>query len=43
MAKCKICGTEKFDRGYCTKKVTCQDLKIIYNNGKPLIKEASKK
>ncbi|KKK68476.1 hypothetical protein LCGC14_2943640, partial [marine sediment metagenome] len=23
---CEICGTEKFDRGHCTKTVTCKDL-----------------
>ena len=33
---CEICNTEKFMDGTCTNKVTCQDLKIIYNNGKPL-------
>ncbi|KKK94092.1 hypothetical protein LCGC14_2686290 [marine sediment metagenome] len=31
---CQICNTEYFNRGYCSKKVTCQDLKLIYNNGK---------
>ncbi len=36
MEKCKICGTKKFMEGTCTKKVTCEDLKLIYNNGKPL-------
>ena len=36
MEKCKICGTKKFMEGTCTKKVTCEDLKLIYNNGKHL-------
>ena len=33
---CEICGTEKFMEDACTKKVTCQDLKLIYNEGKPM-------
>ena len=33
---CDVCGTQKFDRGQCSEKITCQDIKKIYNNGKPL-------
>lgn len=38
---CKICGTEEFNRGHCTRKVTCQDLKEIYNEGSPNINKAN--
>ena len=40
--KCKRCRTEYFNRGHCLPKgkgVSCEGLKLIYNEGKPLIKK----
>ena len=37
MVKCDICGKEYFNRGLgCTKDFTCEDIKTLYNEGKPL-------
>ena len=37
MVKCDICGKEYFNRGLgCTKDFTCEDIKTLYNKGKPL-------
>ena len=41
--KCEVCGKKKFMEGTCTKKVTCEDLKLIYNNGKGLIEKDGEK
>ena len=33
---CKTCGKEYFNRGECSKELTCEDVRLLYNNGKPL-------
>ena len=33
---CKTCGKEYFDRGECSEELTCEDVRLLYNNGKPL-------